>query len=520
MSFAILALGVHLQFAQTPPELPAFLIGKTVYIGLNEQDWYGDLIPYNSGHWACSMSKISVVLTPLLLNLFLTAAFSSMGSIDATVLRWALWHKIIEGEPIYASNPRLLTPVKDHAPLSWFTNLVSGIALVLAYGATNTLTLEIEVIGVTAASRDPLDVKPFDGPHHGLDFNALSLIFIGACLFIQFSITSWNIMWDPALARTWNSNPIIMGRAGHQFPRRKGDSETVVHLGSSRWLRFLCIFKKEQDEHRALTKSSDTTLAQPESAKGDNQTTYLEAHLTNQPSLHNTCKFVRRLKLALWSLVALSLIAVIIVATFAARRSSNSNQFVHNQQQDTDAASYWQWYGYLFFPYVANYYTIVDDQRVWLGILLQSIFQAPITLALHCTSIIIGMNMDELSWRQVTSETGARINGDPIFDALRNWPAWIFFVFKAVLQWILGYAIYSSQLLVSVSLIPLVTLLALLFMLGIFCEFLTSWSPKGTLPATWGNIDLLAELIGKAKGEGEYMYWNEDKQELEAGPKR
>lgn len=518
MAFAALSIGIHLVFAQALPETPDFLKGMSAYIGLNLQAWYGEWESYSYGHWACSMSKTSVVLTPLFLNLLLTATFSVVGYIDAAVLRWALWTKNTREDSIYASNPRLFTPVKGHAPLSWYTNLLSGTALVLAYGATNTLTLEVDVIGITAASNEPGDAKPFDGPHHGLDFNGLSLIFIGACLLVQFLITSWNVMWNPALVRTWSSNPLVLGRAARQFPQEKNLREDVPRSGSSRLFPFSSLFQMQRSGRFMVPIFSQTTLATEPTR--DDQFCSLEEDSLRQPNLHNTCKHVRHLKIALWLLVALSIVAVIIVAIFASHHGANSNQFVHRQGHGTDVASYWQWYGYLFFPYAANYYTIVDDQRVWLGILLQSIFQAPITLALHCTSIIIGMNMDELSWRQVTSKTGARIDGDPIFDALRNWPAWIFFVFKAVLQWIFGYVIYSSQLLVSVSLIPLATLSALLLLLGVACELLTRWRPKGPLPGSWGNIGLLAELIGKAQGEGEYLYWNEDKQELEAGPKR
>jgi hypothetical protein len=524
-AFVAVSIGVHLVFVQQPPSPPSFLKGMTAIIGLNEQDWYDADEPYNVGHWACSMSKVSVTITPLLLNLVLTAAFSLMTYIDATILRWALREELNDGRPVFISNPRLFIALKKHAPLSWYANCLSGMALVLAFGATAVLTTEIDVIGTTAASRLPLDAKPFEGPRYGLDFSGWALLVIGGALFIQFVITSWNILWNPALVKTWSTNPLMVGRAASMFPRAerpKLEAQNAKCL--SRRCDWSLLIGKRGETGALTNQSSETTLAQPDPPRNSQPTTAESinpvTHDTpiSQPSLNATFKHVKHLKLSLWLLVALSTSAVATVFIIAARRDSNTRQFVYNSSLSTSTTSYWQWYGYLYFPYVANFNNgIIDDQRDWLGILIQSLVQAPVTLALHYTSLILDLNCDEATWGRVATK-GVQAYTNPFLDVAVCWKAWLFFIVKGVLQWVFGYAVYSSQLVVSVSLIPLITLTALLLLLALIAEFMTRCRPKGTVPATWGNIDMLAQLVGHL--DGEYFHWDFEKQKLCARARR
>jgi hypothetical protein len=530
LAFAAFSFGLHIVYVQQSPPTPDFLKGKTVYMGLNEQDWYADDEPYNIGHWACCISKASAVLVPLLLNVLLTAAFHVMGCIDAAVLKWGLWLTSTNDMSVFNSNPRLVTFLKGHAPLSWYSNMLSGTALVFAYGATAVLTTEIDIIGLTDVSRLPTEAKPFKGPHYGLDFNGWALLVIGISLFVRFFLTTWNILWSPALVKTWSTNPLMCGRVAYQHPRgkrRQAETKHQLHVYRS-CLAFM--FRKREEASMTRHLSRETTLTPPflphDDQDQDQDTRAIDrinnAENVQQPSLHNASKPVRHLKIALWLLATISIVAVITISIVASRSGSTNGQFIYNSSLSTSIASYWQNYGLVYFPFVENFYSgrldPIIDERPWLGILIQSLFQAPVTLALHCASLILDLNRDECTWRRASSKGGVRVAMNPFLDIALNWLAWIFFLYKAVLQWIFGYAIYSSQLIVGISLIPLVTLTGLLFLLGIVAEILTRWKPKGTLPTTWGNIGLLAQYIGPLKGD--YIYWDSEKQKLTAGPKR
>lgn len=67
-------------------------------------------------------------------------------------------------------------------------------------------------------------------------------------------------------------------------------------------------------------------------------------------------------------------------------------------------------------------------------------------------------------------------------------------VAKAVIQWAFGYAV-NVNIILSVSLIPLLVVTVLMLVVVVALEVIARKVPKGGAPTTYGEFDLLIELI-------------------------
>jgi hypothetical protein len=144
-----------------------------------------------------------------------------------------------------------------------------------------------------------------------------------------------------------------------------------------------------------------------------------------------------------------------------------------------------------------------------LGITIQSLFQSVLTLSIHYTELLTQIIADERKWREAYSKKGAR-TGPTISCLIKDWPALALFVFTGLTQWVFGEAL-SVDYLVTIGLLPIITLTALLLLLATSAEALARYKPKGPQPATYGDLRLLAELMDEM--EHETIFWG-DKGEI------
>jgi hypothetical protein len=500
LSFAAFGIGLHLVLAEDT-SVPSFLRGKTAIVGIMPYVWFGPEGEYsNPGHWAYSMSPAAVVIMPLILNLLLTVAFSITSFIDATILRWALWK---DGNLIFHSNPRLLVTSKTHPPTSWYARVFSVMALVFAYGSTALLTTEIEVLGITDETLLPVNVKPFDGPHHGIDFNGWALLTLGVSMFVQILITLWGILWDPELVRTWSSNPFMTARACSidrfrpDFLKGKAEKNAQPRNFYST-IRY--VFTKRETPAPNPSRNDSFGLQDTLSRHPTHKVIRPKHH---QQSVRCSLKSISRLTTNLWLLSLLFSAVVLVVALVASRSGRTTSSWVSSAGSGTKLSAYWHMYGVVDFPY----FTTVNGYRInrpGLGILIQSVFQAPLTLGLHSTSLLLNVIRDEYTWRKISAPNGANFTANNLFDAALNWPGWLFFLYKGAAQWLFGYALNVNEVVV-VSLLPLVSLTVFLLILAVLLETLSRRSPKGPLPTTWGNMELLIDMIKDVRGDK--IFW-------------
>ncbi|KAJ3772871.1 hypothetical protein FB446DRAFT_735164 [Lentinula raphanica] len=172
--------------------------------------------------------------------------------------------------------------------------------------------------------------------------------------------------------------------------------------------------------------------------------------------------------------------------------------------------------------------------------------QGSLALALHCSEMIVNVLHDEHIWRQAVSKKGTK-PANPILAFFNFWPCNILRLAKYFLNWVFGFCLtlqgtiayfgdpehpqddgsdtQSSLQVVMRS----VQAWYLMIFLACFCTFITILAlrqPRGTLPAAYGHIQTLVNLIddwapdmtmwwGHKEGKGNY-----EGQEDESGDRK
>jgi len=420
-----------------------------------------------SGHRVYLLPEAAMIVVALLLNVALTLVLDGINYIPSTTLRWALKR---EGRLDLNSNPRLFICSKTFAPNGRLANILSAIALVMAYGGTSVLTYQIYVLGFTNGSGELLS-SDVAGPRFGLDFNAWGCIGVGIGLIIQTMIATWSLVMSGKLVPTWSSNPL-------------GTARACVVLGDERARH------SHVPENKSFLDTPISTLSL------DAGRTILSRPQTRQPPMAKYAPQVRLISNVVWFIAIVLSCWTITVGVFAWHLGRTDPAWVEASGWNLTPLAYWQFFGQLEIQYSQSIY---KHRKDWLGLIIQCLVLAIITLGLHAVESITNVMRDEAIWRKATSE-GVSPDRSTTLEGLSNWPCWVLFVFKSLTHWIYGYA-FSTDLYVFMSLLPLIALTTCFIILGLFTEFLVRWKPKGAQPATYGDMDRLLGLVDE---------WNHD----------
>ncbi|KAF2098211.1 hypothetical protein NA57DRAFT_77004 [Rhizodiscina lignyota] len=493
---------------------PAFLKGTMASIGMTAWSWPSPDDYYLSGHRALQVSHAAAILIGLLLNYALTAVFDCMGRVHSTALRWSLWE---EGRLRFNSNPRLFAVSHSHAPNKWYTNVISAASLVFAYGSLALLTTTIQVLGFSEG-KDDISSAPYDGPEYGIDISGMALLVVGCAIFIQFMISMWSLLANPKLVKTWSSNPLVALRSSGQSPAGCAGLANKSQCGilSRSWTQISRTIRLEKPgatyPAQAATFLSDVSVSTQHSSSSAKTFKTLSSKPgqtlirpnKRQPSARDVVAAVRRINIALWLLFSLSAIFVIIVAVASAIKGQAEESYVQIwSTTGANLAGYWAWFGQIWFKFAD---LTVSEKRELLGIFIQSCFQAPLVLGLHYCELLTNVLRDERAWRRASRNNGTKVDPNWCMETLLDWPALLLFAFKGLVQWIFAYAL-SVNYVVVVDLLPLIVLTFLLFVLAAAAEGMARYHPKGAQPSTYGDLQLLAQLIEDMNCEK--IYWGD-----------
>jgi hypothetical protein len=396
-----------------------------------------------------------------------------MGYVHTCSLRWSLQR---EGKLDFNSNLRLLTAPTHSRPNGVIPNAVYLAGIVLSYGSTSLIFLSLnpELARLLGKEYDSADIN-------GVHINATALFTLGGGFLLQAIITNW------ALAETniptWSSNPLDVARActvdehdGYRVEPRIGRCMMGVHLAKE-----------------------DARCSKPR----PKQQPMITAHSR-----------VRCILILLWILPILSGIWGGGVYAYLLKGPKNgvfgrswsllpfftggtdSNCVT---RQCTDGTS------------VLNVgWSASNGAAGTVGaVFLIMGFQSVVTLSLHCAELIVNLARDETVYRALIGPRGTNGHYNSILAAFTSWRTMFLFALKAGVHWMFGLAI-NLQFQLGVNMHPPQIFYFAGFSLAaaIFGLLLSVWCPSGYLPASYGHIQTIADVVDEWADSG-CMFWGE-----------
>ncbi|KAK5658014.1 hypothetical protein OQA88_2568 [Cercophora sp. LCS_1] len=456
---ACLTVGAYI-LAVGPIEVPSFLMNRAALVGSRNYSWAPmpdpkDPNPYIPDHRVFLMSEASAVVIPLAVQVILTLVFSALNSIHSTTLRWALWH---EGRLRYNSNLRLFTSSELSWGNKWPANTVSTLGLVLAHGGAALLTKTMYITGSIEVVGSKVVTDPnVTGERYGIDFDGWGLLGLGVGLFLQAVVSTWCLVGSGSLVATWSTNPLAVACA----------CGTPVRLPDAR---------RATDFVRCTHPSFIS------------------------PPIRAAAPHTRTLTLFLWAVSLAVAVWAAVLAALAVRRGSATTAYVRDRlakqfganesSQQPGVIHTWQLFGEVTVPLAGNPY---EDRRGWVGLVIQSGALGLFLLALHCGELIVNLSLDEAVWRRAAT-VGARPNGSMLAESARHAPSWGLFACQVAVPWVFGVGFAPNIRELFMSLPSFVTLVVLLSGMAGLAECLVRMRPRGTQPATYGDVQALAAL--------------------------
>ena len=396
-----------------------------------------------------------------------------MGYVHSCSLRWSLQR---EGKLDFNSNLRLLTAPKHSRPNGLIPNAVYLTGIVLSYGSTSLIFLSLNPELARLLGR-PVDSADADGVH----INAVALITLGAGFVLQAIITNWALV--ETNIPTWSSNPLDVARAcavdehdGHRVEPRIGRCMMSVHLAK-------------------------------EDARACRPLRWQRPMITGHPR-------VTRILILLWALPILTGIWGGGVYGYLLRGTRNgvfgrswSLLPIFTGSTDSDCSTHQCTDG----TSVLNVsWSASNGAAGTVGaVFLILAFQSTVTLSLHCAELIVNLCRDEKVYRTLIGPRGTNGHYNSISAAFTSWQTLFLFALKAGVHWMFGLAI-NLQFQLGVNMYPpqIFYFGAFTLAAAIFGLLLSVWRPKGYLPASYGHIQTIVDVVDEWADSG-CMFWGE-----------
>lgn len=451
---AIAALTAGIYMLVTPNVMvPEYLLGKLLMIGPEAFRW-SKPTRYLYGRRVYKVSEAGMVALPLALQLVITVLCGCLGSIHATTLRWALWR---EGRLCHANTLRLFTSSRRNGPNKWPANAVAALGLLLTYGGASVMTFPVSVIAIRNGSKYDYNLDNL-ADRSGIDFNGWGLVGLGAGLLLQAVISTWALL-DSAYVGTWNANPLATARA--------------------------C---------RVLQDTGRGPLPLPLPLSSPQASTPL-LPASRQPSALTLYPTLRTLANAIWAVSLLTVALLLAIAIRASlpgasrdtRKPTTSVYFVEHYIGHADAWHVWQFFGTVRALYNWDPFA---QRTEWVGLLVQCAALAPVTAGLHVAESIIALRRDERIWRGAATE-GVDPEGSVLVP---RGVGWLMVGYQCVVPWVFGFAIACNGSMHFATL-PALVVAVMFLALGGVVEWLIRARPRGTQPATYGDVRVLMALV-------------------------
>jgi len=396
-----------------------------------------------------------------------------MGYIHSCSLRWAL-HR--EGKLEFNSNLRLVRVSKYSKPNGVLANIIYLTGIVLAYGSTSLIFLSLNPDLARL-----LDHDYQNSDVHGVHINAIAVLTLGTGLIAQAIITNWALATTDI--PTWSSNPLDVVRAcihdehdGHRIEPRIGRCMMGVHRA-----------KEDARSYHPRPR----------------QKPMISANFRILRILLLLC--ITPILSGVWGGGIYAYITKGHRNGVLGRAWSLLPVFTGITDQNCNVSQCTAGTSVLNVGWTASKGALGTVGAV----LLITAFQSIVTLSLHCAELVVNLSRDEIIYRELIGHKGTNGHYNSVWAAFTSWQTILLFALKAGVHWIFGLAI-NLQFQLGVNMYPpqIFYFTAFALITAIFGLYLSLRRPKGYLPAAYGHIQTMADVIDEWSDSGS-MFWGE-----------
>lgn len=394
-------------------------------------------------------------LIPLAINGIITLSTECLGFIHSVSLRWALFS---EGSLQYNANLRLFTFSRRSWPNGRICNIVYLLGLSMCYAATPAIIYEN---------------GEFEG-HTSFAVSGAGFTFLESGLLIMCILSLWSFL-NARDIPTWSSHPLNTTAAATAL-----DPD----------------FRRKECCMRSVHDEQDTIALKPKSSQGS----AYDSH--------------RQVAFVLWAehFVFACFIIWTSIAFAISKKSENDWSFIPTQY--VTQRSGWS-YGA---PHISIKFLVSSEDRwnvdpMWVQVPFLILIQSIVTIGMHCAELLVTISRDEAAWRAVCTENGSTNSRTSMFLALFNWETLTLTLLKPFIHWVFGLAVVMTEDGVFMMCPQLVYFTSTWAVLLIFLGYITFRKPRGPLPATYGHLQTLTNLVDEWH---EAMFWGH-KSEAENG---
>jgi len=443
---------------ELPTKLHPSVNGYNIFLDIQSRAMHG----YRLSSSLLAISWGARLMT-FALNILVTLCTDSLGFIQTASLRWSL-HR--EGRLDFNSNLRLLTATKDSLAHRWYINALSALFVSVCYAATPLLS-------AWRAKTDPpysLD----DGYAFWIP-KGIHFLYLGLALMGQATLATWCLLTNLRSIPTWSSNPLNTTLACLSINLQRRDGR--------------CMMSVHNAHYPAMTKFPQKQQADASEAS----------------------QRAARITRWLWGIVLITFLGgIATVLSVELVIPPHVAAFIFPTRPyavlSMGFSHLWRGHGLMFVFPPPVFPRMGINATNTLKLLFMMLVQGLLVFGLHCLEILVNMSRDEDVWRLAISDKGVRHEYNAIIAALRSPQTLMLFGGKAAAHWAIGQSVHINDGAVTIRTVPIFVLTAILAGLTCFGRHLATRKPKGSLPATYGHIQTLADLIDKWS---DTMFWGD-----------
>ncbi|KKY23251.1 hypothetical protein UCDDS831_g02982 [Diplodia seriata] len=397
--------------------------------------------------WTISVPANTKYLIPLAVNGIITLSTECLGFIHNTSLKWAL---LADGSLEYNANLRLFTFAKRSWPNGRIFNFTYLLALSVCFAATPAIIHE-----------ESEDDRVF------FVTSGAAFIYLGLALLAMTSISFWSFPYSDDVP-TWSSNPLNFAAA-----------VTALDPGFRNEGR--CMHPVHEDRHTA-----------PLAPKEEQKSAY-DAH--------------PQVATILWAEYAV-FTAIIVWASlvfFFSKTQASAGSWSFIPKDCSELANGSCYAPHVVLGFLSHSISRFEDAYIWMQVPFSIFIQSIITIGLHCAELLVTVSRDEMqAWRAVATAKGSNTSRTSAIFAFFGWETLALTLMKPFVHWIYGMAVFMGDKGLLMLCPQLVYLAAAWAVFLVFVTYISFRKPKGPLPATYGHLQTLADLVDEWY---ETMFW-------------
>ena len=403
----------------------------------------------------------------LLFAAITTICSEVLGYIHTISLRWALAN---EGKLEFNSNLRLFTTSRVSRTNGLGANYLWIFSLILCYGGAVNTVFDFDSTSSSWIGYSPKGSTLTPGEHKEsssafyTDIPSTLIMGIGLIGLCVLTGIGWRAGERSGRIKSWNPHPLntALVCAHHGFLARTSEDSSPDDARVGKSLKL----KPRNSSARQLI-----------------------------PSLRYGVGFFFSM-----SLITL-ILALIILITMVVQNKPYRRDFT-----------------WVFFPVGGNMASstsqlmIVDptnlyEDKTWCSVLWNSFWQMFPTLTFHIAELVVNLHRDETCWRSISSSKGAKFEQNALLAAFSNKGSIALLILKPLGQWLFSLGVFA----IGFNSLPLFVLSALVAALTLSTFIIAHHQPKGPLPATYGHLQSLMNLVDDWGSGAQGRLWWGDK---------